>query len=442
MSESDFVNITRNGELCNSNGEIGMREFEAIMRREVMSYLQTRLTDFSDFRTGEDIEFTHLGAVKTILSELLVLAEEQRVARKDMKDVLGQINSGLPGVAGQTSGMAMPDRADAGKALRAGMEALAAELVGVREAVQQHIAVLMRVSSHQLPPQAGLPPPVPRSARATSCSPTVGSPSSKSRSRQHVHYEVSLGNCNVEEEIRASSSLSAGMPLPVPASDGGLSGSTPSASSDAPEGPVRPAAGRLAGRRSRRASSPLLNGPFGTASGTTAAGVPSDQDGTQGKPGKAPGGKRRVSAATAAAATKAKSPRSDKATKRPGQAAGSVALAGPAMFKMLAVAAEQSGPCIPLASPVALAESGEARTSCHAPAESSPAAYRHPRISHSTGQSPAASGAVQLVGPTASHVPPLAASVRRQLEGEVVLVPSNHRFRQQWRRTSLQLDPP
>ena len=35
MSESDFVDITRNGELCNASGEIGQREFQAIMRREV-----------------------------------------------------------------------------------------------------------------------------------------------------------------------------------------------------------------------------------------------------------------------------------------------------------------------------------------------------------------------------------------------------------------------
>ncbi len=35
MSESDFVDITRNGELCNSDGEIGQGEFQAIMRREV-----------------------------------------------------------------------------------------------------------------------------------------------------------------------------------------------------------------------------------------------------------------------------------------------------------------------------------------------------------------------------------------------------------------------
>jgi hypothetical protein len=39
MAESDFVDITRNGELCNANGEIGQREFQTIMRREVLPWL-------------------------------------------------------------------------------------------------------------------------------------------------------------------------------------------------------------------------------------------------------------------------------------------------------------------------------------------------------------------------------------------------------------------
>jgi hypothetical protein len=40
MSESDFVDMTHNGALCNAAGEIGAREFEAIMRGEVITYLQ------------------------------------------------------------------------------------------------------------------------------------------------------------------------------------------------------------------------------------------------------------------------------------------------------------------------------------------------------------------------------------------------------------------
>ena len=40
MSESDFVDMTCNGELCNAEGGIGSREFESIMRGELIAYLQ------------------------------------------------------------------------------------------------------------------------------------------------------------------------------------------------------------------------------------------------------------------------------------------------------------------------------------------------------------------------------------------------------------------
>jgi hypothetical protein len=40
MSESDFVDMTRNGELCNAAGEIGAQEFEKIMRGELITYVQ------------------------------------------------------------------------------------------------------------------------------------------------------------------------------------------------------------------------------------------------------------------------------------------------------------------------------------------------------------------------------------------------------------------
>ena len=43
MSESDYRDMTRNGALCNAAGEIGLREFESIMRGEVITYLQVGL---------------------------------------------------------------------------------------------------------------------------------------------------------------------------------------------------------------------------------------------------------------------------------------------------------------------------------------------------------------------------------------------------------------
>ncbi len=154
------MDITRNGTLCNADGEIGTKEFETIMRKEVTTYLQTRLTDFSDFRTSEDIEFTQLGAVKTILSEVLLLVEEQRAARQEMKNALDQMRQGPPespipqnvdplqqplaenGLGSSTTKVIIGT--DAAKALQASMEALVAELVGVKTVIQEHAADLRR----------------------------------------------------------------------------------------------------------------------------------------------------------------------------------------------------------------------------------------------------------------------------------------------------------
>jgi hypothetical protein len=427
MAESDFVNITRNGDLCNAKGEIGMREFEAIMRREVMSYLQTRLTDFSTFRTGEDMEFTQLGAIKTILSSVLVLAEEQRTANKDMRDMLLQIKEGLPGVAGSSKMGAIPDVAT--KALQSGMETLAVDLKGIRSVIQQHIAALGQTGSTQH--RIDLPPPLPRQARATSSSPTVESAFSEPRSRQRPRRAGSVSRCNDETGLGALSSTAG-----LPAFDGGLSGSTPSASSDAPEGPIQPAARRSAGRQGIRSSSPLMGRPTGTASDSTAASA-CEYD-CQGKLRNAHVRKRRASTGAATAATKAKSTGSDKAGRPPlGRVTGSVSLAGPAMFKMLAAAAEHSGPSS--SGDPSLAFAVSAPSVYHAPKAYNPAA--HSSVQNQNNHPPAALGEAELEGHTA-YPDPLASSVCRQLQGEVVLVPSN-RFHQQsrWRRPSQQQDP-
>jgi len=58
------------------------------MRRELTSYIQTRLTDFSNYRTSADMELTHIGALKTILSEVFLIAREQRNMRHDMQEIL------------------------------------------------------------------------------------------------------------------------------------------------------------------------------------------------------------------------------------------------------------------------------------------------------------------------------------------------------------------
>jgi hypothetical protein len=54
---------------------------------------QTRLTDFSNCRTAEDMELTHLGTLKTVLSEVLLLSREQRRLRQSLSDGLGRLGS-------------------------------------------------------------------------------------------------------------------------------------------------------------------------------------------------------------------------------------------------------------------------------------------------------------------------------------------------------------
>jgi hypothetical protein len=82
--------------LCNSAGEIGPYEFETIMRRKMHTFVQTRLTDFSDCRTAEDMELTSIGALKTIVSEVLLMAREQQKAHSHIIKVLSQLQNNKP----------------------------------------------------------------------------------------------------------------------------------------------------------------------------------------------------------------------------------------------------------------------------------------------------------------------------------------------------------
>ncbi len=71
IAESDFDTITLNRTLCDHKGEIGLKEFESIMRMQITLYMQTQLTNFSPYRTQEEIEFTQIATMKMILTEIL-----------------------------------------------------------------------------------------------------------------------------------------------------------------------------------------------------------------------------------------------------------------------------------------------------------------------------------------------------------------------------------
>jgi hypothetical protein len=96
LSESDFWDFTENGNLCNAAGEIGQKEFETIIRRKIHTFVQTRLTDFSDCRTAADMELTSIGALKTIVSEVLLMANEQRRCHSEILSAIAQLQGNCP----------------------------------------------------------------------------------------------------------------------------------------------------------------------------------------------------------------------------------------------------------------------------------------------------------------------------------------------------------
>ena len=93
LSEADFQTITHNMSLCDEHGEIGVVEFEHIMRSQLKLYIQTRLTDFTENRTDADIEFNNICTMKMIYFELLNIAREQDETRQSIRHLLQHLCS-------------------------------------------------------------------------------------------------------------------------------------------------------------------------------------------------------------------------------------------------------------------------------------------------------------------------------------------------------------
>jgi hypothetical protein len=87
MSEADFQTITQNMSLCDEHGEIGVQEFEKVMRSQLKLCIQTRLTDFTENRTDIDLEFNNICTMKMILFELLNLGREQHETRQSIRHI-------------------------------------------------------------------------------------------------------------------------------------------------------------------------------------------------------------------------------------------------------------------------------------------------------------------------------------------------------------------
>jgi hypothetical protein len=79
--------------LCDENGEIGVQEFEVIIRSQLKHFIQTRLTDFTENRTDADIEFNNICTMKMILFELLNMARDQHETRQSVQQILQHLSS-------------------------------------------------------------------------------------------------------------------------------------------------------------------------------------------------------------------------------------------------------------------------------------------------------------------------------------------------------------
>ncbi len=67
MTDSDFQSITEG--LCNTDGELGPMEFEAVMKRQIKQVTQAKLALVGGMRSAEDLEFMQFGALKMVLLE-------------------------------------------------------------------------------------------------------------------------------------------------------------------------------------------------------------------------------------------------------------------------------------------------------------------------------------------------------------------------------------
>jgi hypothetical protein len=67
MTDSDFQSITEG--LCNAEGQLGLVEFEVVMKRQIKQLTQAKLALVGSMRSAEDLEFMQFGALKMVLLE-------------------------------------------------------------------------------------------------------------------------------------------------------------------------------------------------------------------------------------------------------------------------------------------------------------------------------------------------------------------------------------
>jgi hypothetical protein len=128
--------------------------------------MQTRLADFSDCRTPADIELTSIGALKTILSELLLLRREHSEVRNEVHVALELLRGGN-NESGNACAEKMPSKAclvkeDANCTLSpltfsvpsAPTEVDSSQTINCDDQIQE--AAVQQICTNHLPPQRNL----------------------------------------------------------------------------------------------------------------------------------------------------------------------------------------------------------------------------------------------------------------------------------------------
>jgi hypothetical protein len=85
--------MTNNGAMCNADGQLGVEEFEVVMREQILNYTQSRLSATSEFWNVSDQDFTELGTLKQLLMEQIGVKKELEATKRSLNGVLDLMQS-------------------------------------------------------------------------------------------------------------------------------------------------------------------------------------------------------------------------------------------------------------------------------------------------------------------------------------------------------------
>ena len=83
FTQSDYMILTQEGRVCDSDGKLGRAEFEACLREQINFYAQRKLSDCLLNESFSDSTVAQIGATKLMLHELLRLSDYGRAAVGD-----------------------------------------------------------------------------------------------------------------------------------------------------------------------------------------------------------------------------------------------------------------------------------------------------------------------------------------------------------------------